>query len=240
MYIMEIYTHEDSNRMIGQTLPAPALPVVLLSALLLSLTGCASLSDRGCEMQEARARTADLSTHYRPSTPQAGQNSGGPLPKGVPMKAMHYAVGFNVAQIEPCTTLSIIKKLTLQKSADTDILIKETREFYAEDGTLITSLTEDITTQFPKSGTYAAVTPLPIPRAAPIGKYLIVSKLTLERSGEKRPLLLSTARASFTLLRAEAQAGPVVPDPVRPVAPNLRPPVGIVSVHPPRPSFHPE
>ena len=190
----------DSNRMIRQKLPAAALPVVLLSTLLSLLAGCASLSDRGCKMQEARARTADLSTPYRPSTPQVGQNSDGQLPKGVPVKAMHYAVGFNVAQIEPCTTLSIIKKLTLQKSADTDMSIKETREFYAEDGTLITSLTEDITTQFPKSGTYAAVTPLPIPRAAPPGKYLIVSKLILERSGEKRPLLLSTARASFRIV----------------------------------------
>ena len=187
--------------MIGQPhLPTATLPAALLCISLSFVTGCATLSDRGCAMQEARARSADLSTHYRPSTPQAGQNSDGPLPKGVPMKAMHYAVGFNVAQVEPCTTLSIIKKLTLQKSTDTDMSIKETREFYAEDGTLITSLTEDITTQFPKSGTYAAVTPLPIPRAAPPGKYLIVSKLTLERSGEKRPLLLSTARASFRIV----------------------------------------
>ena len=185
--------------MIRSKLPAVIFPVVLVSAIL-SLNGCASLSNRGCEMQEARARTADLSTHYRPSTPQAGQNSDGQLPKGVPAKAMHYAVAFNVAQVEPCTTLSIIKKLTLQKSADTDISIKETREFYAEDGTLITSLTEDITTQFPKSGTYVAETPLPIPRGAPAGKYLIVSKVTLERSGEKRPLLLSTARASFRIV----------------------------------------
>lgn len=187
--------------MIGQKTTTAVFPVALLSVvLLLLLTSCASLSDRGCEMQESRARTADLSTHYLPSTPQAGQNSDGLLPKGVPIKAMHYAVGFNVTQIEPCTTLSIIKKLTVQRSVDTDISIKETREFYAEDGTLIAALTEDITRQFPKSGTYTAVTPLPIPRAAPAGKYVIVSKLTLERSGEKRPLLLSTARASFRIV----------------------------------------
>lgn len=186
--------------MMGQKPTTAVFHVVPLSVLLLLLTSCASLSKRGCDMQESHARTADLSTHYLPSTPQAGQNSDGPLSKGVPVKVMHYAVGFNVTQIEPCTTLSVIKKLTMQRSADTDISIKETREFYAEDGTLITSLTEDITAQFLKSGAYAAITPLPIPRAAPAGKYLIVSKLTLERAGEKRPLLLSTARASFRIV----------------------------------------
>lgn len=186
--------------MIGQKSITTVFPLALLGTLLSLLTGCASLANRGCEMQEASARTTDLSTHYHPSAPQAGQNNGALLPKGIPIKATHYEVEFNVAQIEPCTTLSIIKNLVLQKNTDANLLIKETREFYAEDGTLIASLTEDISAQLPKTGTYTAVTPLPIPRTAPAGKYLIVSKLTLERSGEKKPLLLSTARASFRIV----------------------------------------
>jgi hypothetical protein len=170
---------------------------VVLSGCLFWLSGCAGLSDYACTLQESRAQASDLSTHYRYSAPPEG---GGQLPRGTPVKATHYTVAFNVERIEPCTTLSIIKELTLLRGADSDILIKETREFYAEDGTLITSHSEDLTSQLGTSGHYTAVTPLPIPRAAPAGRYLIISRLTMERKGDKRTQLLSAAEASFRII----------------------------------------
>lgn len=170
---------------------------VLVSACLSWLSGCAGLSDYACTLQESRAQSSDLATHYRYTAPPEVNAQ---VPKGTSVKATHYTVAFNVERIEPCTTLSIIKEITLLRGADSDILIKETREFYAEDGTLITSLTEDLTSQLGKSGHYTAVTPLPIPRAAPAGRYLISSRLTLERKGDKRTQLLSAAEASFRIV----------------------------------------
>lgn len=170
---------------------------VLVTACLSWLSGCAGLSDYACSLQESRAQSSDLATHYRYTAPPEGN---GQLPKGTHVKATHYTVAFNVQRIEPCTTLSIIKEITLLRVADSNILIKETREFYAEDGTLIASLTEDLTGQLGKSGQYTAVTPLPIPRSAPAGRYLIISRLSMERKGDKRMQLLSAAEASFRII----------------------------------------
>lgn len=169
----------------------------LVTACLSWLSGCAGLSDYACTLQESRAQSSDLATHYRYTAPP---EANGQAPKGTSVKATHYTVAFNVERIEPCTTLSIIKEITLLRGADSDNLIKETREFYAEDGTLITSLTEDLTSQLGKSGHYTAVTPLPIPRTAPAGRYLIISRLTLERKGDKRTQLLSAAETSFRII----------------------------------------
>jgi hypothetical protein len=197
---------ERKNKMIRPASPQALKPVthtrliIFVSAAISLLSGCAGLSDYGCQLQESRSKSADLATHYRLSTPLAAPAGNDQLPKGVPIKVTHYTVRFNVEQIQPCTTLSIIKEVVLQRNADTDILLKETREFYAEDGTLITSLTEDLTSQLARSGEYAAVTPLPIPRSAPAGKYRIVSKLTQERKSDKKSLLLSAAEAVFSII----------------------------------------
>lgn len=169
----------------------------LWGVCLLALSGCAGLSDYACTLQESRAQSSDLSTHYRYSGSAAG---GGQPPRGMSVKVTHYSVALNVDRIAPCTTLSIIKEIRLLRTAQSNIQIRETREFYAEDGTLIASLTEDLTSQLGRSGQYSAVTPLPIPRAAPPGRYLITSRLTLERKGERRTQLLSAAEASFSII----------------------------------------
>ena len=171
--------------------------IILTIAITSLLSGCAVLSDYGCKLQENRTKTADLSTYYRPASSRTTYR---PLTRGIPAELKHYKVAFNVERIEPCTTLSILKELNLHRNTDPGLQFKETREFYAEDGTLITSVTEEITDQLPVSGVYSAVVPLPIPRSAPPGKYHIVSKFTVERPGERRQLLLGTTNASFYIM----------------------------------------
>ena len=171
--------------------------IILTIAFASLLSGCAVLTDYGCRLQENRAKTADLSTYYRPANSRTTYR---PLTRGVPAELKHYKVAFNVERIEPCTTLSILKELNLHRNTDPGLQFKETREFYAEDGTLITTVTEDITSQLPVSGIYSAVVPLPIPRSAPSGNYHIVSKFTVERPGERRQLLLGTTNASFYIV----------------------------------------
>ncbi len=175
---------------------AHLLRIIVLGTCLSWLSGCAGLSDYACTLQESRAQSSDLATHYRYTAPPDGNAQ---LPRGTPVKATRYTVAFNVERIEPCTTLSIIKEITLLRGTDNNIVIKETREFYAEDGTLITSLSEDLTSQFGRSGQYTAIVPLPIPRKAPAGHYRIVSRLSLEHKGDKRTQLLSAAEASFAI-----------------------------------------
>ncbi len=77
------------------------------------------------------------------------------------------------------------------------LVFKEVREFFGPDGTLIATNTEDLTAQFQTSGHYQAVTPLPIPRSAPPGRYRIVSKFTLETHDARKPVLLARVDGSF-------------------------------------------
>ena len=179
------------------TITAHLRRVVLVSVSLMGVSGCAGLSEYACTLQESRAQSTDLATQYRYTAAPEGN---GQLPRGTSARATHYTVSLNVVRIEPCTTLSIIKEVGLLRASDGDIIIKETREFYAEDGTLITSLTEDLTSQLSRSGVYTAVTPLPIPRSAPAGRYRIVSRLSMERGRGGRVHLLSAAEASFSII----------------------------------------
>ena len=80
-------------------------------------------------------------------------------------------------------------------------MLNEMREFYAEDGTLIATSTQDISEQVKKSGAYIATTPLPIPKSAPPGKYKIVNKLLFERRGDRRaPVPIARAEGFFYII----------------------------------------
>jgi hypothetical protein len=173
----------------------------MIPGILLLLSGCATVSDYGCATEEHQARDLDLTTHYHATTPRESDPSVGLPPKGTVIEVTSYTVGFNAVRIEPCSILSITKNVTLRRGPETDIGIKETREFYAEDGVLITSVTEDVTAQFPATGGYKAVTPLPIPRSAPPGKYRILTRLTMERKSEKRSVVLAAAEAGFQIVQ---------------------------------------
>ncbi len=98
-----------------------------------------------------------------------------------------YVLGFRPGFTKPCTTLALHKDVVIHRSSDSDVVLNEIREFYAEDGTLIASTTQDISAQVQRSGNYIANTPLPIPKTAPPGKYRIINKLMFERRGSSRP-----------------------------------------------------
>ncbi|MDH4134546.1 MAG: hypothetical protein OEV31_07125, partial [Gammaproteobacteria bacterium] len=85
-----------------------------------------------------------------------------------------------------------------------DIILTEIREFYAEDGSMITTSSQDITDQVKHSGNYVATTPLPIPKAAPPGKYRIVSKLVFDRRGKGRsPVPIARSEGFFFIVPRE-------------------------------------
>lgn len=164
---------------------SPLHPALLL-ALLALLGGCASTTDYRCDAHESRTRGIKPTTTYRLIEPKPGHATPRPLPPGSIAQVSTYKMTFRPGFTKPCTTLTLRKDVVIHRSADPDMVLTEVREFYAEDGTLITPSTQDITEQVKKSGTYVATTPVPIPRSAPPGKYKIVCKLLFERHGSSR------------------------------------------------------
>ncbi len=185
-----------------RTLPAIAVGTAL------ALGGCATLDMFGdeCSRYESRSKSARYNTLYKPAPkpadakPDARARPERPLPKGVAAQVAVYKMAFDGDKIKPCSDLSIRKEIVLQRTAQTDLVLREIREFYAQDGTLIATNAEDISEQIAASGVYQAVTPLPIPRSAPPGKYRIVSRLMVETKTTKKPIPLAKVEGVFHVI----------------------------------------
>ncbi len=195
--------------MIGRQLARPhaTFPLVVIGMALI-LSGCAGLEALDlfgdeCSRYESRTKSARYNTHYKPAPRPADTKTDArikpdkPLPRGVLAQVPVYKMAFDGDKIKPCSDLSIRKEIVVQRGDQPDLIFKEIREFYAQDGTLITTNAEDISAQIAASGTYQAVTPLPIPRSAPPGKYRIVSRLTVEAKTGKKPLSLAKVEGVF-------------------------------------------
>lgn len=180
-----------------QRIIAQRSALTLVAGAILLLSGCVTNPEYQCQVNEAKARNLDLTTHY---APQPRTLAFGALPRGILAEATLYRISIKDARVHPCQMITIHKELYLRRSRQADLVFKETREFYAQDGTLIASNTEDLTNQLRNGGSYIAATPLPIPRTAPEGEYLIVSKLSLQRRGDRRSYSLGRAEATFRIL----------------------------------------
>jgi len=164
-----------------------AIRIVSVLILLLLLGGCARLREASCVRHEEAMRNTKPVTSYRLVETPAGKAALRSLPAGSTPQVSRYTLRFKPGYTQACASITLYKDVTIQRSLSGDVILNEIREFYAEDGTLITSNTQDVTAQVRTSGYYLASTPLPIPRAAPHGKYKIVSKLLYERRGSNRP-----------------------------------------------------
>ena len=175
-----------------------ALSAILLTAL---LGGCASMDNFSCDMHETQARGTKPVTTYTLTDPKSGEAAFRSLPAGSIAQVPTYRIRFKPGFTKPCTTLTLHKDVVIQRSDEDNVLLNEIREFYAEDGTLIATSTQDISEQVKRSGTYIATTPLPIPKSAPPGKYKIVNKLLFERRGDRRaPVPIARAEGFFYII----------------------------------------
>ncbi len=173
-----------------------AAPALLVSLILALLSGCATTPPNECQVQAAESGRIDLATHYHRASPFLAF---GPLPRGMLAQATVYRVNVNRDEIRPCEYLKIHKELYLRRDPYADLTFTETREFYAQDGTLIASHSESLGQNLRASGFYTATTLLPIPPGAPAGNYLIVSKLFFHRRGYDRSVRLARAEVTFTI-----------------------------------------
>jgi hypothetical protein len=147
------------------------------------------VEERRCEQHEAAMKGVKPVTAYRRVESPPGQPEPRTLPAGSVPLVTTYKLLFKPGFTKPCTSVTLHKDVAIQRGPGEDTILSEIREFYAEDGTLITSSTQDVSRQIQRSGTYVATTPLPIPKAAPPGKYRIVSRLTYERRNGGRPAI---------------------------------------------------
>jgi hypothetical protein len=171
---------------------------IVLTAL---LGGCAGMEERSCEMHEAQTRGSKPVTTYTLTEPKPGETAPRALPVGSVPMVPTYKILFKPGYTKPCTTLTLHKDVVILRSDEASVLLNEVREFYAEDGTLIATSTQDIGAQVKRSGSYVASTPLPIPKTAPPGKYKIVSKLLFERRGDRRPAVqIARAEGFFYII----------------------------------------
>jgi len=175
-----------------------ALCAIFLTAL---LGGCANMDQFGCDTHESQTRGTKPVTTYALAGPKTGDIASRALPSGSIAQAPTYKLSFKPGFTKPCTNLTLHKNVVIQRSDETTVILNEIREFYAEDGTLITTSTQDISDQVKKSGTYTATTVLPIPKSAPPGKYKIVCKLLYERRGDRRaPVQIARAEGFFYII----------------------------------------
>lgn len=172
--------------------------VMLMTAM---LAGCAGMGDFSCDMHETQSRGSKPVTTYTLAAPRGGEAPLRMLPAGSIAQVPAYKLTFKPGFTKPCATLTLHKAVVIQRSDEASVVLNEIREFYAEDGTLITTSTQDISEQVKKSGAYVATTPLPIPKSAPPGKYKIVNKLMFERRGDRRaPVQVARAEGFFYII----------------------------------------
>lgn len=175
--------------------PAAALAAWLALAAA-ALGGCATTEEL-CSQHARHIRETRIVTHYE-LNPQSGAHlTRQALPKGTVVAVRSYNLSVDPDSLQPCRDTRIRKSIVVQRRAGPRAVIKESREIYAQDGTLIASVSETVSDQITASGEYLADIPLPIPRKAPPGRYRIVGKLTLERAGDRRSILLGRSEASF-------------------------------------------
>jgi hypothetical protein len=175
-----------------------ALCIISLATI---LGGCAGMEEQSCTRHEAETRGTKPVTTYTLTDLKPGETAPRVLPVGsVPMVST-YKITFNPGFTKPCTTLTLHKDVFILRSDEATVVLNEVREFYAEDGTLIATTAQDISTQVKRSGAYIATTPLPIPKSAPPGKYKIVNKLLFERRGDRRlPVTLARSEGFFYII----------------------------------------
>jgi len=183
-------------------------PPVIVIAVALMLAGCAGLDmfNDECSRYESRTKSARYNTLYKPAPKPADAKIDArtkpdkPLPHGIVAQVVVYKMVFDGDKIKPCSDLSIRKEIVLQRTAQSDLLLREIREIYAQDGALIATNAEDISEQLTASGVYQTITPLPIPRSASPGQYRIVSRLTVETAAMKKPIQLAKVAGVFHVI----------------------------------------
>lgn len=166
------------------------------------LAGCATVVDPDvCARFDAARAATSYDTVYRYSeedTRNAARHFR-PLARKTPVAVRWYTLRLSSDEVPRCEHLYLYKDLYLERDTGA-IEIEEQREFYTAAGKLVASKKERLTGQLRRGGYYAASVPLPIPEAAPAGRYRVITRLVWRVPGGKDQTL-ATASAEFRVAR---------------------------------------
>lgn len=191
----------DHNRSKQSSLTATFLNPVWI-VLGLTLGGCTTLSAPDCEQFSQLSKETDYDTRYQFAEydTQGVHEYYDSLPKPDHAAARLYKISLSDDRTQVCTHVHIRKDLYLERSSSKALVFEQIREFYTDSGRLIATKRENVTAEFARSGYFIAAVLLPIPKAAPPGKYRIVSKLVVRARAGAREQLLARATARFTVV----------------------------------------
>lgn len=175
----------------------------LALATLVVLAGCATVAvDPGvCARFDAARASISYDTAYRYSDEDTrnAARSFRPTARRAPVAVRWYTLRLNAEEVPRCEHLYLYKDLYLERDSGA-VELEEQREFYTAGGKLVAVKKENVTWQLRRSGYYAASVPLPIPEAAPAGRYRVVTRLVRKNPGGKDQML-ATASAEFRVSR---------------------------------------
>lgn len=117
------------------------------------------------------------------------------LPSARSVHVQSYRLHADRYRVRACGRITLFYEVVLARQGEA--VLREVREYYADDGTLIASSSEDVSRQLPTSGRYTRSTILPIPAAAPAGRYRVVSRLLVKKSRAARFVQLARAATTF-------------------------------------------
>lgn len=179
-------------------IPHPSVAALALAAGTVILGGCAATAPREnlCADYDARVRgLRTMATYAR--TGDAVADAG---KSAAPVRVTGFRLSSPESTVRPCAVLVLNKELVLHTKNPAKLPITEVREFYAENGKLITTRSDNLRGQFPAAGQYKGEAAIPIPPGAPAGKYRILVRLTSDGAGGRKGVNLATAETSFVIL----------------------------------------
>lgn len=173
----------------------------LALAAAVALAGCATVDPGVCaRFDTARASTSyDTSYRYSIEDTRNAERSFRRAAGSSPVTVRWYTLRLSAHEVGRCEHLYLYKDVFLERRSG-QIMIEEQREFYTAEGKLVATKKEDLTAQLERRGYYVASVPLPIPEAAPAGRYRIVTRLVWKRPAGKDKVL-ATASAEFRVTR---------------------------------------
>lgn len=179
--------------------PRQPVAALVLAAGAVILGGCAATAPKEnlCANYDARVRgLRTMATYARTgdAVPDAGKSTTAPL------RVTGFRLSSKESTVRPCGVLVLNKELVLHAKNPAKLPITEVREFYAENGTLITARSDNLRGQFPAAGQYKGEAAIPIPPGAPAGKYRILVRLRSDGAGGGKGVNLATAETSFVIL----------------------------------------
>jgi hypothetical protein len=135
-------------------LPSPKRLVCAALTGILVISGCATLHEETCAQFEERRKETDYGTQYRfsESNSETAAHNFKPMPRSASAVVRLYKMQIDQRRIKPCHDLTIRKEVYLQRTAGTNMVLEEVREFYTANGTLVASKTEVLSSQLRTSG----------------------------------------------------------------------------------------